>query len=256
MQQDPRGHQGGVEADGGTCVDAPGRATSSTGCSTPAARGKLAGRRLLRLRRTASATGLWPGLTETFPETDDPASISLQDLEERMLFVEAIETVEVPRRGRASTSAADANIGSILGIGFPAWTGGVLQYVIVRATRPARRRRLRGPRPGARGEVRRALRAAGLAGREGRARGALQRRVLRAGGGLSRGGLRGGQGRAQRPVEPRPRAPRAVASSSPRPFSRTDGGVCRISSWATRSPGLISKGSASVFIRITMISPR
>jgi 3-hydroxyacyl-CoA dehydrogenase/enoyl-CoA hydratase/3-hydroxybutyryl-CoA epimerase len=27
------------------------------------------------------------------------------------------------------TSAADANIGSILGIGFPPWTGGVLRYI-------------------------------------------------------------------------------------------------------------------------------
>lgn len=27
------------------------------------------------------------------------------------------------------TSVADANIGSLMGIGFPAWTGGVLQYV-------------------------------------------------------------------------------------------------------------------------------
>jgi 3-hydroxyacyl-CoA dehydrogenase / enoyl-CoA hydratase / 3-hydroxybutyryl-CoA epimerase len=27
------------------------------------------------------------------------------------------------------TSFADANIGSIFGIGFPAWTGGVAQYV-------------------------------------------------------------------------------------------------------------------------------
>ena len=26
-------------------------------------------------------------------------------------------------------SVEDANIGSILGIGFPAWTGGVLQYI-------------------------------------------------------------------------------------------------------------------------------
>jgi len=26
-------------------------------------------------------------------------------------------------------SVADANIGSIMGIGFPGWTGGVLQYV-------------------------------------------------------------------------------------------------------------------------------
>lgn len=27
------------------------------------------------------------------------------------------------------TSVADANIGSIFGIGFPGWTGGVLQYI-------------------------------------------------------------------------------------------------------------------------------
>jgi 3-hydroxyacyl-CoA dehydrogenase/enoyl-CoA hydratase/3-hydroxybutyryl-CoA epimerase len=27
------------------------------------------------------------------------------------------------------TSVADANVGSMLGIGFPGWTGGVLQYV-------------------------------------------------------------------------------------------------------------------------------
>ncbi|ETZ87960.1 fatty oxidation complex alpha subunit domain protein [Mycobacteroides abscessus MAB_030201_1075] len=28
------------------------------------------------------------------------------------------------------TSTADANIGSIFGIGFPAWTGGVHQYIL------------------------------------------------------------------------------------------------------------------------------
>ncbi|NEA77381.1 3-hydroxyacyl-CoA dehydrogenase, partial [Streptomyces sp. SID13588] len=27
------------------------------------------------------------------------------------------------------TSVADANIGSIMGIGFPAWTGGAIQYI-------------------------------------------------------------------------------------------------------------------------------
>jgi hypothetical protein len=27
------------------------------------------------------------------------------------------------------TTAADANIGSIFGIGFPAWTGGALQFI-------------------------------------------------------------------------------------------------------------------------------
>jgi 3-hydroxyacyl-CoA dehydrogenase / enoyl-CoA hydratase / 3-hydroxybutyryl-CoA epimerase len=73
-------------------------------------------------------TGLWKGLKEMFPEIDDPASISLSDLEERMLFIESIEAVKCLDEG-VIESVADANIGSIFGIGFPAWTGGVLQYV-------------------------------------------------------------------------------------------------------------------------------
>jgi 3-hydroxyacyl-CoA dehydrogenase/enoyl-CoA hydratase/3-hydroxybutyryl-CoA epimerase len=73
-------------------------------------------------------TGLWKGLKELFPEVADPSSLPLNDLEERMLFVEAIETVKCLDEG-VIESVADANIGSILGIGFPGWTGGVLQYI-------------------------------------------------------------------------------------------------------------------------------
>jgi 3-hydroxyacyl-CoA dehydrogenase / enoyl-CoA hydratase / 3-hydroxybutyryl-CoA epimerase len=46
-----------------------------------------------------------------------------------MLFAEAIETQKCFDEG-VLTSSADANIGSILGIGFPAWTGGLAQYII------------------------------------------------------------------------------------------------------------------------------
>jgi 3-hydroxyacyl-CoA dehydrogenase/enoyl-CoA hydratase/3-hydroxybutyryl-CoA epimerase len=73
-------------------------------------------------------SGLWKGLRELFPEMQDPASLSLRDLEERMLFIESIESVKCLDEGVIET-AADANIGSILGIGFPGWTGGVLQYI-------------------------------------------------------------------------------------------------------------------------------
>ncbi len=73
-------------------------------------------------------TGFWKGLTEAFPPVDDPGSISLRDLEERMMFAEAIETVKCLDEGVLET-VSDANIGSIFGIGFPAWTGGVLQYI-------------------------------------------------------------------------------------------------------------------------------
>ncbi len=73
-------------------------------------------------------TRLWPGLRELFPPMDDPASISLRDLEERMMVIESIETVKCLDEG-VIESVADANIGSIFGIGFPGWTGGVLQYI-------------------------------------------------------------------------------------------------------------------------------
>jgi 3-hydroxyacyl-CoA dehydrogenase/enoyl-CoA hydratase/3-hydroxybutyryl-CoA epimerase len=73
-------------------------------------------------------TRLWPGLREAFPSVADPSSIDLADLEERMLIIESIETVKCLDEGVIET-VADANIGSIMGIGFPGWTGGVLQYI-------------------------------------------------------------------------------------------------------------------------------
>ena len=73
-------------------------------------------------------TGLWKGLRDAFPPVDDPSKIDLRDLEERMLFAESIESVKCLDEGVIET-VADANIGSILGIGFPGWTGGVLQFV-------------------------------------------------------------------------------------------------------------------------------
>ncbi|SFE11296.1 short chain enoyl-CoA hydratase /3-hydroxyacyl-CoA dehydrogenase [Actinacidiphila alni] len=71
-------------------------------------------------------TRLWPGLAEHFgtPGTELP----MRDMQERMLFAESLDTVRLLEEG-VLTSVADANIGSILGIGFPAWTGGVLQYI-------------------------------------------------------------------------------------------------------------------------------
>lgn len=73
-------------------------------------------------------TGLWPGLREHFKTTAD-FTVPLQDLIDRMLFAEAIETQKCFDEG-VLTSTADANIGSIFGIGFPAWTGGVHQFIV------------------------------------------------------------------------------------------------------------------------------
>jgi 3-hydroxyacyl-CoA dehydrogenase/enoyl-CoA hydratase/3-hydroxybutyryl-CoA epimerase len=70
--------------------------------------------------------GLWPGLREHF--TREGAGVPFEDMQERMLFSEALDTVRCIEED-VLTSVADANIGSIMGIGFPAWTGGALQYI-------------------------------------------------------------------------------------------------------------------------------
>ncbi|MGH2601517.1 MAG: 3-hydroxyacyl-CoA dehydrogenase NAD-binding domain-containing protein, partial [Dehalococcoidia bacterium] len=72
--------------------------------------------------------GLWPGLAETFGATPGKPEIPMQDMQERMLFIESLETVKCFDEGVLRT-VADANIGSIFGIGYPAWTGGVIQYI-------------------------------------------------------------------------------------------------------------------------------
>lgn len=71
-------------------------------------------------------TSLWPGLREHF--TREGSEIPFRDMQERMLFSEALDTVKLLEEG-ILTSVADANIGSVFGIGFPGWTGGVLQYI-------------------------------------------------------------------------------------------------------------------------------
>jgi 3-hydroxyacyl-CoA dehydrogenase/enoyl-CoA hydratase/3-hydroxybutyryl-CoA epimerase len=68
---------------------------------------------------------LWPGLA-AFKTAD--VDIPFEDLRERLLFIEALEAVKCLDEG-VLTAIPDGNIGSIFGIGFPAWTGGVLQYV-------------------------------------------------------------------------------------------------------------------------------
>ena len=50
------------------------------------------------------------------------------DIRDRMLFVQALETVRSLEQG-VLTSTADANIGGIFAIGYPAWTGGPLQFI-------------------------------------------------------------------------------------------------------------------------------
>ncbi|WP_017933394.1 3-hydroxyacyl-CoA dehydrogenase NAD-binding domain-containing protein [Nocardioides sp. Iso805N] len=69
---------------------------------------------------------LWSGLSGLFPIAEE--QYSLQDMKDRILFREAIETAKTFEEG-VVTSAAHANIGSIFGIGFPPATGGAAQFI-------------------------------------------------------------------------------------------------------------------------------
>ena len=68
---------------------------------------------------------LWPGL-EPF-ETAGPHP-DLAALGQRLLYRQSIETARCLAEG-VLTSTHEANIGSILAIGFPAWTGGAMRYI-------------------------------------------------------------------------------------------------------------------------------
>lgn len=72
-------------------------------------------------------TQLWPGLREAF--NSGSSQPPLQDMIDRMLFAEALETQKCLDEN-VLTTTADANIGSIMGIGFPAWTGGSAQFIV------------------------------------------------------------------------------------------------------------------------------
>ena len=69
---------------------------------------------------------LWPGLAEHFPISDSQPGVD--EVKERLLYIQAIETVRCMEEG-VITTAADADIGSIFGWGFPPWTGGTLSYI-------------------------------------------------------------------------------------------------------------------------------
>jgi len=72
---------------------------------------------------------LWSGLSAfAKAELAAPSADVFQDMKDRILFIQSIETIRCLEEG-VLRSVEDANIGSIMGIGAPPWTGGLLQYV-------------------------------------------------------------------------------------------------------------------------------
>ena len=69
---------------------------------------------------------LWPQLKTLYEKPGQPWD--MVDIQDRLLYRQAIETARCLSEN-VLTSVAEANIGSIFGIGFPAWTGGAMQFI-------------------------------------------------------------------------------------------------------------------------------
>ncbi|GAA4753058.1 3-hydroxyacyl-CoA dehydrogenase NAD-binding domain-containing protein [Actinomycetospora chibensis] len=115
----------GVEASGGTWVAHPSEAIIDRMVEL-GRKGRSSGAGFYEYDESGKRTRLWPGLSDEFGAAT--GDLPFEDMQERMLFAEALETVKCFDEGVLHT-IADANIGSIMGIGFPAWTGGVAQYI-------------------------------------------------------------------------------------------------------------------------------
>lgn len=69
---------------------------------------------------------LWAGLEKAFGGKN--AVFDIEEMKDRILYRQAIETARCLEE-RVLETVHDGNIGSIFGIGFPAWTGGALQFI-------------------------------------------------------------------------------------------------------------------------------
>lgn len=69
---------------------------------------------------------LWSGLAQHFRVSEQQPGVD--EVKKRLLYIQALETARCMEAG-VLTSGADADIGSILGFGFPAWTGGTLSFI-------------------------------------------------------------------------------------------------------------------------------
>ena len=81
---------------------------------------------------------LWQGLTDLIAThlsdrsgafaNNDVSEVSDKDIQDRLLYVQVLESLRA-YQSNVVLSQRDANVGSIMGLGFPSWTGGVLQFI-------------------------------------------------------------------------------------------------------------------------------
>ncbi|MEU6369570.1 3-hydroxyacyl-CoA dehydrogenase NAD-binding domain-containing protein [Streptomyces sp. NPDC046931] len=115
-----------VEEAGGTWTPHPAEAVIDRMVDEFGRTGRSGGAGFYEYGEDGKRGRLWPELRQHF--TKPGHTVPFEDMQERMLFSEALDTVRLLEEG-VLTSVADANIGSLFGIGFPGWTGGVLQYI-------------------------------------------------------------------------------------------------------------------------------
>ncbi len=71
---------------------------------------------------------LWPGLADIMPVTVDPDTVDTEELQQRMLVIQALETARCFQE-KVLTDVREADVGSILGFGFAPFSGGTLSYI-------------------------------------------------------------------------------------------------------------------------------
>ncbi len=71
---------------------------------------------------------LWPGLADLQPKKLDPDTLSIEELKQRFLVVQAVEAARTVE-DHVITDMREADVGSILGFGFAPFTGGTLSYI-------------------------------------------------------------------------------------------------------------------------------
>ena len=116
-----------TEAAGGTWNPHPAEAVIDAMVNEHGRKGKAAGAGFYEYPANGKKH-LWPELETLFVNVEKARTVKLQELKDRILFIQAIETVRCLEEGVLRT-VEDANIGSIFGIGYAPWTGGAIQFI-------------------------------------------------------------------------------------------------------------------------------